>query len=95
VSNVAYGSVPHDRANVAFYGRAAPTFVEPRRRRLAVVAAAICLGAPVTLWVALRYDLGTLATIALSYAAMFGLMHALGLLAHVLGLAGDADDDGD
>jgi hypothetical protein len=73
--------------NAAFYGRAAPTFVEPPRRRLAVIVTALCLGAPVTLWLALRYDLGTPATIALSYAATFGLMHALGLAA--------AADDGD
>jgi hypothetical protein len=75
--------------DVAFYGRQSPTFVEPRGRRLAVASLAILLGAAVTLWAAFRFDLGDLATIGLSYATIFVLMHALGYLTHLLGLAGE------
>jgi hypothetical protein len=67
--------------DVAFYGRQAPTFVEPRGRRLAIAAAAILLGAAVTFWAAFRF--------ALSYATIFALMHALGYLTHFFGLAGE------
>ena len=75
--------------DVAFYGRQAPTFVEPRGRRLAIATAAILLGAAVTFWATFRFDLGDLATIGLSYATIFALMHALGYLTHFFGLAGE------
>ena len=79
--------------NAAFYGTEAPTFVAPRGRRVLIVLCGIVFGALVTLSLVLRFDVGDLGTIVLSYVVMFGLMHAFGFLAHLFGLAGASDHD--
>jgi hypothetical protein len=79
--------------NAAFYGTEAPTFVPVRGRRALIVLCGISLGALVTLWLVLRFDVGDIGTIVLSYVAMFGLMHVFGFLAHLFGLAGETASD--
>ena len=80
--------------NAAIYGDAAPTFVEPRGRRAAVVLAAALVGAVVTLVLVTRLGVGEGGTIFVSYVVIFALMHAFGFLAHLLGLAGEPTDAG-